>query len=478
MKQELITQNIINGQEVAGTGAPITVFNPTTGQPICEIAAASAAQAQDALDAADAAFKTWSKLSLAQREKHIFAFSDLLVAHRDEIVEMLIEETGKSYATAAYDFDMIPDCLHYFIEEAKSMNGEVIPDYDAKHLSLVIRKPLGVVAGYLAWNFPLLNLGYKLGPALAAGCTCILKPSTQTPLASLYVGKLAKESGMPDGVINILAGAGAEISSVINTSPITQMITLIGSSATGTKIIRESANTLKHYSLELGGNAPVVVMKDADYQQAAAYIVDGKTNNAGQICVAPNRVFVHQEIADDFVAELKKQVARVSFGSGKDEADILLAPMVSEKAQAWMKVLVDDAVAQGATVAAGGNLGEGDGYFFDATILTGVTREMKVYQEEIFGPIIPVLTFTDEDDIVALANDTEYGLAAYVYTNDLNTAMKLSTEIDSGSVCVNEPFYNYNLPHGGCKQSGIGKDCSRYSLEEYTYVQRIAIKLS
>lgn len=470
-------QNIIAGQEVLGEGTPIMVYNPATGEEIQSVLAASPAQAQQALDAADAAFKTWSKLSLAEREKHILAFSDTLVSHRNEIIDLLIEETGKSYATAAYDFDMIPDCLHYFIEEAKSMNGEVIPDYEGKHLSMVMRKPLGVVVGYLAWNFPLLNLGYKLGPALASGCTCILKPSTQTPLASLYVGKLAIESGMPAGVINILAGTGDDISGVLNTSAITQLITLIGSSATGAKIIKESANTIKHYSLELGGNAPVMVMKDADYAQAAAYIVDGKTNNAGQICVAPNRVFVHEDIADDFISELKKQVERVSFGSGKDSADILLAPMVSKKAQGWMKVLVDDAVAKGAQVVIGGNIGEGPGYFFDSTVLTGVTPEMKVYKEEIFGPIIPVLTFNDQDDVVALANDTEYGLAAYVYTNDLNTAMHLATQIDSGSVCINEPFYNYNLPHGGCKQSGIGKDCSRYSLEEYTYVQRIAIKL-
>lgn len=471
------TLNIINGKEVLGEGVSIMVYNPATGEEIQPVMAASPAQAQVALDAADAAFKTWSKLSLAQREAHILAFADTLVAHREEIIAMLIEETGKSYGTAAYDFDMIPNCLRYFIEEAKSMNGAIIPDYEGNHLSMVIRKPLGVVAGYLAWNFPLLNLGYKLGPALAAGCTCVLKPSTQTPIASLYVGKLAIESGMPAGVINIIAGTGDDISAVLNTSPITQMITLIGSSATGAKIIRESSNTIKHYSLELGGNAPVMVMKDADYAFAAACVVGAKTENGGQICVAPNRVFVHADIAEPFIAELKKQVARVSFGSGTDAADILMAPMVSKRAQGAMQALVDDAVAKGATIEAGGTTPDCAGYFYDSTILTGVTKEMRVYQEEIFGPIIPVIVFDDNDDAVALANDTEYGLAAYVYTKDLDTAMKLSREIDSGSVCVNEPFYNFNLPHGGCKQSGVGKDCSTYSLEEYTYLQRIAIKL-
>lgn len=468
---------IINGKSVSGEGSIIDIFNPDTGESIAKVNSASVKQAKCALESADKAFKTWSMFSLSEREKYIRNFRDVLLSRKDEIIDLLIKETGKSYSVASYDFNMLPDCLDFFIEEAKRKEGSIIPDYTGKHVSALINKPLGVVVGHLAWNFPILNLGYKLGPILASGCTCVLKPSIQTPLTAALIGEISIQSGMPAGVINIIIGTGKEIYETLNGSTIPKMITLIGSSQTGRNIILQSSSSIKHYSLELGGNAPVIVMKDADIAQAAYYTADGKFGNSGQVCVAPNRVFVHKDIKEKFICEVKKFAENITLGSGNKHAEYLIGPLVSKEAQQHMKDLVKDAISKGAVLVCGGKSPKGNGYYFEPTIFSGVTKEMRIYKEEIFGPIMGIITFDDNDDVISLANDTEYGLASYVYTKNLSTALMLSTEIDSGNVCVNEPFYNFNLPHGGCKESGIGKDCSRISLDEYYYVQRVSIKL-
>ncbi|MFI3207098.1 MAG: aldehyde dehydrogenase family protein, partial [Clostridia bacterium] len=439
----------------------------------------SAEQANFALESAQEAFPKWAGLSINEREEYILKYAEVIESHREEIIDLLMLETGKLYGNAVYDYEMIPNCLKFFAAEAKSLHGEIIPDYDQAHINMIIRKPIGVVVGYLAWNFPLLNVGYKMGPSLASGCTCVLKPSSQTPLATMYVASLAEEAGMPKGVVNVVVGSGAKVSKVLNESTIPSMLTLIGSSATGMKIIEQSATSIKRYSLELGGNAPVMVMKDADVRLAAECTADLKVGNAGQVCVCANRVFVHEDIYEEYIDITKEFMSKVSLGSGKDDSDgnIYLAPLVSDRAVAQMQDFVNDAVAKGAKVECGGKIADREGYFFEPTVLSGVTSDMKVYKEEIFGPILPIIKMTDSDCPKDLANDTEYGLAAYIYTKDLKTAMTLSQEIDSGSVCVNEPFYNFNLPHGGCKQSGVGKDCSVFSLEEYYNIQRISIKL-
>ena len=471
-------KHLINGQLVEGKGKKFSVLNPATEEVISEFHGIDAEQTEEVLHAAQKAFETWSKLSIKEREVYILKFADLIVANRDKIIQMIIDETGKSYEGADEDYQMLPDCLRYFNEEMKTMSGHMLSDLDNKHANMIIRKPLGVVVGYLAWNFPLLNLGYKLGPILASGCTCILKPSSQTPLATMYVGELAVQAGIPAGVINIIVGDNNIVGTKLNESTIPQMITLIGSSATGAHVMRQAATSIKHYSMELGGNDPAVVMGDADVENAAAKITGLKVGNGGQICVAPNRVFVHESVMDAFLGCVASILKDVTYCSGKYEGPATqMIPLSSAKAVANMEALVADAVSKGATVLIGGKRHEGKGFFFEPTVLTGVTPEMRVYQEEIFGPIMPVLSFSDQDDIVKMANDTCYGLAAYIYTNNLTTAMNLSRQIDAGDVLVNEPCFCYNLPHGGCKQSGIGKDCSVFSLEEYFYLQRITIKL-
>lgn len=471
-------KHLINGQLVEGHGRIFSVQNPATEEAIAQFPGIDAQQTYEALNAAQRAFQTWSNLSIKEREHFIIRFADQIESERDHILEMLIKETGKSYEGALEDYQMLPDCLRYFNEEMKTMQGQMLPDFENKHINMVIRKPLGVVVGYLAWNFPLLNLGYKLGPILASGCTCILKPSSQTPLTTMFIGELAIKAGIPAGVINIVVGDNNIVGKILNESEIPQMITLIGSSSTGMKIMREGATSIKHYSLELGGNAPAVVMKDADVERAAGNIIRQKVGNGGQICVTPNRVFVHEAVMSQFLNCAEEILKEVDYCSGKCvSGKIQMIPLVSGKAVETMESLVADATAKGAAVLTGGKRHEGMGFFFEPTVLTGVTKDMQVYREEIFGPIVPIISFDDQDDIAALANDTNYGLAAYIYTNDLNTAMNLSREIDAGDVMVNEPCFCYNLPHGGCKQSGIGKDCSIYSLEEYFYLQRITISL-
>ncbi len=339
---------------------------------------------------------------------------------------------------------------------------------------MVSHVPLGVVVVYLAWNFPILNLGYKLGPILASGCTCILKPSSVTPLTSLKIGEIAQKY-FPAGVVNIISGSARVVSPVLSTSPIPKMMTMIGSSNAGKQVIKDSAEYLRHYSLELGGNAPFVVMPDADIKKAAFFACDLKYGNAGQICVSPNRVYIHEAVLDAFVAEVKATVDSIKLEVGDDSEQMLMGPISSEEAANQMVDFTNDAVEKGAKLVAGGSR-TGVGYFFQPTMLVGVTPEMRVYKEEVFGPIMSIIPFNDEDDIVAMANDTEYGLAAYVFTNDLSKALYLSENILAGSVSVNEPLYDYNLPHGGLKESGVGKDCSTYSLEEYYYIKRVSIK--
>lgn len=468
----------VNGKSVEGKGKEIKVINPATEEVIAEFRGADADLAKEALVAAQEAFGKWSSFSLNEREHWIKKFAKAIEGEREYILDLLMSETGKPLENAIYDFNMLVECLYYYIEEAKRLEQSIIQDYDNNYRNLIIRQPLGVVVGYLAWNFPLLNLGYKLGPILASGCTCVLKPSSKTPLASLYIGEIARKIGFPPGVINIIVGSSNEISPVLNESDIPKMITLIGSSETGRNIIRQSATSIKRYSLELGGNAPAIVMEDADVKDAAMKLVDLKFSNTGQVCVSPNRVFVHESIHEAFVEEARKWAERITLGWGRDNT-AKMGPLISKEARERIAMLVDDAVKAGAKVICGGKIPEDKtvGYYYLPTILDNVTDDMRVCREEIFGPVMPILTFKDKEEVIRRANDTEYGLAAYLFTNNVKNVFEISEALEFGSVSVNEPFYAVNLPHGGVKESGVGKDCSVYSLEEYYYIKRISIRV-
>lgn len=454
---------VIGGAQ-AKADATFDVVNPSTSEVMAVVGEICENGIKKTLEAAEQGFAVWSKMSPAQRRTLILKYAEVLEANQDRIVALLREETGKPQDNAEYDFGMLTTCLRFFVEEAERLDQPVLHDPDGRFLHYMQRQPLGVVVGFLAWNFPLLNVGYKIGPALAAGCSVIIKPSSLTPLASLECAYLAKEAGIPDGVVNMITSTDHGVTEGLLQSDIPELVTMIGSTRGGLEVMKSSCTNIKHFSVELGGNAPVVVYPDAKVVDAAQKTVGLKFANCGQVCVSPNRCFVHESVYDEFIAAVKAEAAKQTVG-----------PMISDKARQFVLGLVDAAKADGAEVVYGGSAVDGDGFFMEPTILSSVTTGMKVASDEIFGPVLPIIKFTDADDEIALANDTEYGLAAYVFTTNLTNGLRAANGIQAGSVCVNEPHYSVQLPHGGLKQSGVGKDCSRYSIEEYMTLKRVSI---
>ncbi|MEX0321778.1 MAG: aldehyde dehydrogenase family protein [Puniceicoccaceae bacterium] len=455
---------MVIGGEQAKADSTFDVVNPSTGEVIAVVGEICENGIQNTLTAAEKGFAEWSAMSPAERRAAILKYADVLEANKDRIVALLREETGKPQDNAEYDFGMLTTCLRFFVEEVERLDQPVLHDPDGRFLHYMLRQPLGVVVGFLAWNFPLLNVGYKIGPALAAGCSVIIKPSSLTPLASLETAYLAKEAGIPDGVINMITSTDHTVTEGLLTSDIPHLVTMIGSTGAGKEVMKSSCTSIKHFSVELGGNAPVVVYPDADVADAANKTVGLKFANCGQVCVSPNRCFVHESVYDEFVEAAKKATAEAEVG-----------PVISDKARQFVLGLVEDAKSAGANLVAGGNAVDGSGFFMEPTVLSDVTTDMNVAKDEIFGPVLPIIKFTDADDEIALANDTIYGLAAYVFTTNLSNGLRAAAGIQSGSVCVNEPHYSVQLPHGGLKQSGVGKDCSRYSIEEYLTLKRVSI---
>ena len=466
---------LINGKQIT-TDASFPVTNPATDEIIGYAPEVDPSSIELALSSADTAFKIWSRMPLAERTKLIQRYADLLEENRDEITDLLIAETGKPFDNADYDFGMLTTCLRFFCEEAARIDQQVIPDPDGRFLNYTLRQPLGVVVGYLAWNFPLLNFGYKLGPVLASGCTAIIKPSQLTPLASLRCAELLVDAGIPAGVVNVISGTDYDVTNPLLTSDVPALFTMIGSTRAGVGAMKSSLTNLKHFSVELGGNAPVVVYDDADVTAAAQSVVNLKFANSGQVCVSPNRCFVHESVYDQFIAAAQDHAAGITLGAGRGEGR-LMGPMLTQKDRDRVLDLIKAAVDDGAEVVCGGKIPEAmkTGYYLEPTILRDVSPTMQLSCDEIFGPVLPIIKFSDGDDEIAMANNTEYGLAAYVYTTSLTRGLRAANEIDAGSVCVNEVHYAVQLPHGGLKQSGVGKDCSRYSLQEYLTLKRVSV---
>jgi acyl-CoA reductase-like NAD-dependent aldehyde dehydrogenase len=468
-----IYSSLINGKLVA-TDRIHAVINPATGEPCGNIALADATMAKAALIAAENASKTYSKLSINQRAALIGQLKKLLLEHQTPIVELLIAETGKTTGIAEYDFNMLVDCLDYFIEEVKRKNETIIPDYDGNGFHYLKHSPVGVVAAFLAWNFPLLNLGYKLGPILATGNCSIIKPAQLTPLSTAYVGELIQQCDFPDGTVNILLGSAAELSKTICSSPIPRLLTMIGSTPAGLQMVADSTTSIKRFSLELGGNAPVIVFEDADIDSAVNQLVDLKFSNAGQICVAPNRIFIHEKIYDKFISKITNLVTSYRNGSGDDSGNIL-SPVISERSLERLISLVDKAVADGAKLITGGKRADRKGFFLEPTLLVDATTEMALFTEEIFGPIIALMPFNDDIDIFEVANDTDAGLSAYVFTDNRHHITTAQERLQYGNILINKVVYSIQLPHGGLKQSGFGKDISHLTLDDLYDIKRISI---
>ena len=387
---------------------------------------------------------------------------------------------GKVTDNAMYDFTMLVDCLSYHVEEARRSYGAVIPSPNGGALTYTKHVPVGVVVCVLTWNFPLLNLGYKLGPILASGCTCVVKPSEMTPVATSRVVSLLAEAGVPAGVVNLVNGTGVDLLETLCASKIPRLLTTIGSTRMGKWMIQYSPSTVKRFSLELGGDAPVLVFADSDLDKAVKDICGLKFANGGQICVSPNRVFVEQSVYDAFLAQCEVIVAGYSYGSGDDKEEgkaEVLQPVVSEQSLERLLKMVEDAAAAGGRVVAGGKRVDRPGYFMQPTVIADAKDGMACQADEIFGPILAVRPFPDGDvdGALRMANDTEFGLSGYVYTKNLDTMLKAENELMCGNVLINGAHYSIEIPHGGLKQSGYGKDISHLALRDYYDVKRVTL---
>ena len=461
----------INGQLVDGKGKTLPVYNPATGEIIDSVGCADVEQTKEALKAAEEAFKTWSKTSVNERAAWLYKLKEACMAERDTLIELVSAESGRPYAAACGDVDWLLISLSYYAEEAKRMNGEVLPSLKVGgniNYQTVTLQPVGVTVGHLAWNYPLGNASIKLAPSIASGCTCIIKPSSETPLATLYIGVIAEKIGFPKGVLNILAGPSSEVAKTLNESTIPRLISLIGSYETGLKLMQQSATSLKKYSLELGGNAPVVVMPDVDIEEVAANIVAKKVGFAGQTCVNYNRIYIHESIYEAMCEAVAKELSKVKLGAWKDEGYVM-GPVINSEARDRMISLIEDAKSSGAKLVMGGEVPEEfkKGSYITPALLVDVNDEMRVSKEEIFGPIIPLQSFKTLDEAIEKSNNTIFGLSAYFFGHNTKEMSKYFENVTAGEIFVNGGIGSEFSPHSGAKQSGVGCDKSKFSLEEY-----------
>ena len=463
----------IDGQwQAAASGATFAVTDPATGKVLDHVADGGAADARRAIDAAAAAFDGWAALTAYQRSEKLYAAHQLMQERREDLAKLMTSEQGKPLRAARIEVGYAADFLLWFAEEAKRVYGQTIPSSRADQRFLVMHQPVGVCAAITPWNYPVSMLTRKIGPALAAGCTIVLKPAEQTPLCAVEVFKILDEVGLPPGVVNLVPTSDpVPVAGELLASPIVRKLTFTGSTEVGKMLMAQAAPTMKRVSMELGGHAPFIVYDDADPKRAATGAAMVKVLNTGQACICPNRIYVQRGIADAFIEALAGRIAKMEAGSGFTEG-VQIGPLVDQPSLEKVDRQVRDAVAKGATVVTGGRrLVDGplaDGFFYAPTVLTGVTDQMVIYREETFGPVAPVIVFDDEDEVLAMANDTEYGLASYVYTNDLGRAYRSIEKLKFGIVGVNDinPT-GAAAPFGGVKSSGLGREGGQDGIIEY-----------
>lgn len=461
----------------ATDGRRFGVDDPASSAVFAEVADGGAADARAAIDAAVKAFLPWRATTALERADLLWRWHRLIDARAEELARLLTREQGKPLHEARAEIAYANGFVRWFAEEARRAYGEVIPAPRADRRVIVLREPVGVVAAITPWNFPAAMVTRKIAPALAAGCTVVLKPSELTPLSALAVTELAREAGFPPGVVNVVTTSdAASVGAVLTADPRVRKLSFTGSTAVGKRLMAACADTVKTLSLELGGNAPFVVFDDADLDRAIEGLVANKFRNAGQACIAANRVLVEDGIHDRFVARLAERVAALTVGRG-DEAAVAIGPLITERARAKVESLVDAAVAGGATVVVGGGaLPELGPRWYAPTVLTGVSPGMRLACEEAFGPVVSVIRFASEAEAVAIANDTPYGLAAYFYTQDPARIFRLASALEAGIVGANEAVVsNEAAPFGGFKESGIGREGSRHGLEEYTEIKYLCL---
>ncbi len=467
-------QCFINGEwKDAKSSKTFAVMNPTTGEQLGTAPLFSAEETAQAIEFARIAWLKWRMTTAAERAKILHRWHDVILENKEDLAKIMTLEQGKPLAEARGEIDNALGYITWFAEEARRAYGEVIPPFVSGKQPLTLRQPIGVTAAITPWNFPFGMIVRKASPALAAGCSMVVKPARKTPFSALALGELVEQAGIPKGVFSVVTGDSNEVGGEICANPTIRKISFTGSTAVGKKLIAATASTVKKLSLELGGNAPLIVCADADLDKAAVSGAGCKFRNAGQTCICVNRILVHTSVLNTFVEKLKEQAEKIVLGNGL-EAGVTQGPMIDQEAHAKMQDLVDDAVSKGAKVVLGGKAGKG--LFYPPTILTGVTPEMRVFKEEIFGPIAPIVSFETEEEAIELANDTQYGLASYVFTQNLKSFYRISTALEFGMVGVNEvTLASGEVPFGGVKESGMGREGGWQGLEGYLEIKYIML---
>lgn len=465
----------IGGAWIEADDDGVAVTNPATGAIIGHVPRLGQAETARAIAAAQAAQPDWAALLAGERSRILRRLFDLMTAHREDLARIMTAEQGKPLAESRGEIDYAASFIEWFAEEAKRVYGDVIPSNVPGRKILVTKEPVGVFAAITPWNFPAAMITRKAGPAWAAGCAGVIRPASQTPFSAIALGVLAERAGLPPGVCNIVTGPARAIGAELTGNPVVRKLSFTGSTQVGALLLAQCAPTIKKTSMELGGNAPFLVFDDADLDRAVEGAMVAKFRNGGQACTAVNRLLVQDGIHDRFVAALARRVAALKVGPGTDP-DIMIGPMIDAAAVGKVEKHIVDAVAKGARVVTGGVRHALGGSYFTPTLLAGVDRSARMFAEETFGPVAPVFRFATEAEAVELANDSEFGLAAYVFTRDLGRALRVADALESGMVGVNEGLISTAVaPFGGVKASGLGREGARYGMDDYLEIKYIAL---
>src|SRR5687768_8506686 len=468
------TQCYLDGQWISGSQT-LSVVNPATGSVLGTVPKLGNEETRRAIDAAERAWPAWRAKTAKERAVILRKWFDLMMANQEDLAQILTAEQGKPLSEARGEIAYGASFIEWFAEEGKRAYGDVIPQPQADKRVLVIKQPIGVCALITPWNFPNAMITRKAGPALASGCPVVIKPAGQTPYSALAMAELAERAGIPKGVLNVITGDSKAIGAELCANPIVRKLSFTGSTETGRVLMKQSADTIKKLSLELGGNAPFIVFDDADLEAAVEGALASKYRNAGQTCVCANRLYVQEGVYDAFATKLTEKVKGFKVGAGT-EPGVVIGPLIDEQGLKKVESHVADALGKGARVLIGGKQHERGGLFFQPTVLTNVTPQMLVSHEETFGPVAPLIRFKTEEEVIALANDSEFGLSGYFYSRDVGRIFRVAEAMESGIVGANVGIISTEIaPFGGVKQSGLGREGSKYGLEEYLEVKYILL---
>jgi succinate-semialdehyde dehydrogenase/glutarate-semialdehyde dehydrogenase len=467
----LIREQCYVGGKWVSAPETIDVINPATGVHLANVPRMGAEETREAIEAANRALPAWRAKTAKERSNLLRKWFDLMLVNQEDLARIMTAEQGKPLTEARGEITYAASFIEWFAEEGKRVYGDVIPAPVTSQRIVVTKEPIGVCAAITPWNFPAAMITRKAGPALAAGCTMVVKPASQTPLSALALAALAERAGIPAGVLSVVTGSAAAIGKELCTNPLVRKVTFTGSTEVGRTLMAQTASTIKKVSMELGGNAPFIVFDDADVDAAVEGAIVSKYRNAGQTCVCANRLYVHARVYDEFAQKLSAAVSALRVGDGTAD-NVRIGPLIDERAVQKVEEHIDDATSKGARVLVGGRRHELGHSFFAPTVLADVTPSMLVAREETFGPLAPLFRFETEDEVVAMANDTEFGLASYFYARDLGRVWRVAERLEYGMVGINTSLISNEVaPFGGVKQSGLGREGSHYGIEDYLVVK-------